>query len=663
MFAFCVQTSGQTVSFKKLDRKSKNIFLFMSPNPEKLAHKLTDAYSTDEEKVRAIYIWITNNIKYDVKRFRRGSINQNSIETTLRKRKALCSEYSELFVALCNYSGIEAKGIKGFYKGTGTYENQNYYTSNHEWNIVKINGTWQLLDLTLASGHLIFTARFGDYAKWANLLPRVPIGHSKIKFKRKRNDFYYLSPPEKFVLTHLPSEKMYQLLTAPVPLNVFEQDTQHIQAFLKSQTGYFNFNQAIAAYQSLALPAQYLWEGDSAYSFNDKNSAERAVFYSMAALIKLNESGARHKRTKDAVIDTNEVHAADSLATISDSMIVLTRGKLQEEREEKFQRNNVRKQLAHDEIRYASKTINSTNAHFALTKDKYYYLKRHEVATQRALNEVLYYYRELDFPVKKLNLPSDTNTLNLVMDNNRKLIQGDLDSISARLSEINNLFKHLDSLWFDTITGWNVDFTRLNLKLFSITQDINGARCNYNNSLSPELAVMLYSRKMILDSMNLILSYKKNAEHVQKNMEHLMKENLKSIKYYTKTIRAKLIQNIKMGQPPGTTQAYTEALDKYEKALAVYSARFYHFRLFASGEIMWCKINTELNKRTGYALFCEGWYEGKRYHLYADLFNNHKRKIGHSLMMAQRYNRQTRRAAQQTMENEHRLQKLKAATK
>ena len=98
--------TSQTLPFKKIDRKSKNIFLFLSPNVEKLTKKLTAGYTSDEEKLRAIYVWITSNISYDVSRFKRGVTSHNSIETTLRKRKALCAEYSELFVAMCNYAAL-----------------------------------------------------------------------------------------------------------------------------------------------------------------------------------------------------------------------------------------------------------------------------------------------------------------------------------------------------------------------------------------------------------------------------------------------------------------------------------------------------------------------------------------------------------------------------
>ena len=664
LLAVCSRVAvSQTLPFKKIDRKSKNIFLFLSPDAEKLTKKLTAGYTTDEEKVRAIYVWITSNISYDVSRFKRGVTSHNAIETTLRKRKALCAEYSELFVAMCNYAGVEATPIIGYAKGLGTYENQKYYAPNHQWCMVKLNGEWKLIDPVYASGYIRFKAGFKDYMRWISPIPRVPVAHSKMKFKRKRNDYYYLTPPANFVLDHLPLEKMYQLLPNPVDAGTFEKDTQSINHFLRNTSPYFNFYQPLAAYQGLTPIPQFIWAADSSYTSNNRNRVNQSLYLAMAAVIKTDESGARDKHTKDFETDTLLIKSADSLATISDSLTGLAKTLLEEERNEKHLLNSDRKNRAHAEIKQVTGTINKMNAYFSVTSLKFNYLRKHEDATQRALTDVLNYYRHLDFPFTKQKLATDTNTLNLVMENNKKLIQKDLDSISVKLAQLHTLFKELDTLWFDTIATWNKEFTLLNQELFSLSCEIANARRNYESSLSPHLLAKIKQRDELIQQMNLILQRKKETDKIQKGTEALMKQYLKNIKEYTKTIRRKLIENIKMGQSPNNTYAYTRALTDYEKALDIYASRYQRLRIFVIGELNWCSKNRHLNDKLSYVLFCESWFESKRYHLYNTLFNNYRKGVGQNLVTVQRFNRQTKRICKQAMENAARQQKLKSGTR
>jgi hypothetical protein len=625
--------------------------MFLSPNAEKLTKRLTAGYTSDEEKIRAIYIWVTSNISYDVHRFKRGVSNHNSIETTLRKRKALCAEYSELFIAMCNYAGIEATGIIGYAKGLGTYENQRYYVPNHQWCMVKLGNEWKLIDPMYASGYLHFKARFIDYMRWISPIPRLPVAYSKMKYKRKRNDSYYLTSPKDFVVEHLPIEKMYQLLQNPVDASTFENDSQSINNFLRIATPYFNFYQALSSYQTLAQIHQLVWAADSSYASNNRNRATQSMYLAMAAVIKTDESGARYKHPKSVEADTLLIKSADSLATLSDSLVGLAKTLLDEERTEKHLLNSERKNQAHEEIKQVSGTITKMNRYLSSTSLKFNYLKKHQDATQRALADVLNYYRHLDFPFTKLKLHTDTNTLNLVMENNKKLIQNDIDSISFKLAQLNTLFKELDTLWFDTIAAWNKEFTLLNQELFSLSGSIANARKNYESSLSPLLLVKSKQRAELIKRMNHILQRKKETDKVQKETEVLMKLYLKNIKEYTKTIRRKLIENIKMGQPPNNTYAYTEALNSYEKALDIYALRYQRFRIFVMGELDWCSKNQHLNNKLSYVLFCENWFESKRYHLYNILFSNYRKGVAHKLVITQRFNRQTKRICKQAMEN------------
>lgn len=174
-------------------------------DPEALARELTRPFSTDSEKVRAIFYWVTENIAYDKKLLENGFpilYNEDQyydfmVLRTLQKRKGVCSQYAMLFAELCKYAHIKCQVIEGW--GLGTPYNPLRIlveeVSNHAWNAVRINGRWYLLDATWASGN-VATKR-----QWT---------------KGKRNDLYYLTDPNLFVLTHHPEEKEWQLLDQPL---------------------------------------------------------------------------------------------------------------------------------------------------------------------------------------------------------------------------------------------------------------------------------------------------------------------------------------------------------------------------------------------------------------------------------------------------------------
>lgn len=117
--------------------------LVQSHHPEikELANELTKGLKTNEEKSKAIYIWVASNISYDVEAFFNDPQNPryySSLET-LRERKALCSGYAHLNAALHRAIGIEAKVV---------------YGEGHAWNEVKLSGVWQEQDPTYGSGSL-----------------------------------------------------------------------------------------------------------------------------------------------------------------------------------------------------------------------------------------------------------------------------------------------------------------------------------------------------------------------------------------------------------------------------------------------------------------------------------------------------------------------------
>jgi len=76
----------------------------------------------DDEKVRAIYNWITSNIAYDTDSYFRGIPGANGAVGVFSSGKSVCEGYSNLFLELAAGLDLEAVKIHGYAKGYGYKE-------------------------------------------------------------------------------------------------------------------------------------------------------------------------------------------------------------------------------------------------------------------------------------------------------------------------------------------------------------------------------------------------------------------------------------------------------------------------------------------------------------------------------------------------------------
>lgn len=89
----------------------------------------------DDEKIKAIYNYVTRTVDYDYQGV--NSATSHSAYAALAEKKAVCQGYSTLIYRLLRECGIQNRII------TGVSENQ-----NHAWNLVLLNGKWYNLDAT-----------------------------------------------------------------------------------------------------------------------------------------------------------------------------------------------------------------------------------------------------------------------------------------------------------------------------------------------------------------------------------------------------------------------------------------------------------------------------------------------------------------------------------
>jgi hypothetical protein len=106
------------------------------PAINRIAHKLqkSDASKTIEE----VFRWVADNVRYSGYAGRdRGALY------ALEHKKGDCTEYANLFVALCRANGIGARLIGGYVcPQSGVLKARAY----HNWGEFYKNGTWQLAD-------------------------------------------------------------------------------------------------------------------------------------------------------------------------------------------------------------------------------------------------------------------------------------------------------------------------------------------------------------------------------------------------------------------------------------------------------------------------------------------------------------------------------------
>jgi transglutaminase/protease-like cytokinesis protein 3 len=198
-----------SVDYSKVDNYALSLKKSYRKIPD-LAKDLAAPYSTDEEKIRSIFMWITANISYDCAEFhskkdqsisfnyktaaeleeKRKAYYYNYALKVLKNKKGICEGYAVLFQELCKANGIPCEIVIGLASDNVNkierLKGKKSFSTNHAWNKVKIGNEWYYLDATWASGYCDKPVK---------------------KFYRELNLYYYLTPLNKLYSTHAENEK------------------------------------------------------------------------------------------------------------------------------------------------------------------------------------------------------------------------------------------------------------------------------------------------------------------------------------------------------------------------------------------------------------------------------------------------------------------------
>ncbi|WP_178377068.1 transglutaminase domain-containing protein [Chryseolinea serpens] len=219
---FSVHLYAQRTDFACTDfRNADNVAARYSKHPlndlKSLADKLTRSLPSEEEKFRAIYVWVANNIEYDYALYLKNKQKRESLKkpedlaawnkgfslrvfkNLLEKQKTVCSGYAYLVRELATYAGLTCVIIDGY--GRNAHSNiGGPGIANHSWNAVRLHNKWYLCDATWSSG---------------------AYDTEQSKYVKKFDVSYFLADPLSFVNNHYPLDSSWMLLAYKPTLDQF----------------------------------------------------------------------------------------------------------------------------------------------------------------------------------------------------------------------------------------------------------------------------------------------------------------------------------------------------------------------------------------------------------------------------------------------------------
>ncbi|MEO6233069.1 MAG: transglutaminase domain-containing protein [Ferruginibacter sp.] len=200
--------------FSYIDNRPLNIPEAETHSTGTIANYINNNFKTDGEKFRAIYSWVTANIKYSTDSM--YIINWGADETTkvtvaLRRRKGVCENYAAIFNDIALKAGLISYVVTGY-----TRQSVNQHYSGHSWCAVLLDKKWFLCDPTWDEGFRI-------------------------------SPKYFMVSPADFIDSHFPFDPIWQLLPYPVTAREFNRG----MGYHEKRSPSFNFIDSVDAFLKL----------------------------------------------------------------------------------------------------------------------------------------------------------------------------------------------------------------------------------------------------------------------------------------------------------------------------------------------------------------------------------------------------------------------------
>ena len=218
--AIGINAQKQTNEFTAVDKLALQIPDSLTNTANGLSDYINSKFTSQSDKSRAIFIWTTNNIQYDIENMFAINFYQSTseiIDKVLKTKKGVCMHYAELYNSTANKVGVKSYVIAGYTKQNGFVD----YIP-HAWCASFIDSAWYIIDPTWGSGYI-----------------------QNSKFVKKTNEFYFKAKPEQMVKSHMPFDPLWQFLNYPVTNQEFYEGKTGIN----KNKPYFNYPDTLMQFE------------------------------------------------------------------------------------------------------------------------------------------------------------------------------------------------------------------------------------------------------------------------------------------------------------------------------------------------------------------------------------------------------------------------------
>lgn len=545
----------------------------ISRNNKKLAHFLCDTVEGDSRKVNAIYNWVTHNIKYDVKAMQKGDLKRPSTKQILKKKKALCDGYSELFSELCNEVGVRALVVDGYARDWMFDDGDKFYTPRHAWNAVAIGNSWYLVDVTWGAG-VIGQFPNGVQKKFKKI-KKDPVQHTgKLKFKYRYDPSFFMQSPAQFRLNHLPYYPLWQLTDSLMPLYLFEAGEDSIIAFNKTYGRPRMEYKELNRFANLPEHMQTIEEAERGYRYNPRFHVSMALWHQGNAIDTL---ASMDKHAPPAVRQA-VISQVDAELKQAEKYVALQKKSIVSEYTELKTKNKKKNTEAKAHIR----TLNTNNTQAIArckakikSSDSKYRSLNSKAGTGIALHRKV---KPEEFAKLKTASPEDKPTVERLekLEDSIKIRIGNQNSAMELISKEQAVVDRLieaNSKRLDSLVDW------LHLADSALIQETIGRinlQDNYDAGIKKWTAIYKTSRFQNADSLQrqYLAGYDSNLVHfdlLKKNHDaylDLYRKNFKDLEQYKKRNRTNAAVLSLYGKE---FEAYSNAYGNYQQMLSQYA--------------------------------------------------------------------------------------------
>lgn len=229
LVCFIFYTLPINAQIGKIERIVLNIPDSETNTTKDIATYIKSHFKTDDDKIRAIYIWVTTNIKYDKNSIHRIILDEDQEQRViyaLKSRKGVCENFAAIFNDICQKSGIPSFYIEGYTKQNGSIDR-----TGHVWCAAFVDNNWALYDPTWDAGFL-----------------------SGSNFVNQEGMSYFKNSPEDFISSHLPFDPVFQFLNYPLTYKEFYNGSKPAN----KPKSYFNYKDSLSVYNHSDSLSRYL---------------------------------------------------------------------------------------------------------------------------------------------------------------------------------------------------------------------------------------------------------------------------------------------------------------------------------------------------------------------------------------------------------------------